>query len=48
MLIQTKRTPLSIPVSENDYIKKPLENKRGFLVYVYVLLIYCVFESLAC
>ena len=33
---------------KNDYIKKPLEIKRGFLVYVYVLLIYCVLESLAC
>jgi len=46
ILIQTKR-PLSILGSGNDYMKKPLEFKKGFLV-VYILLIYCVFESLAC
>ena len=33
---------------KNDYIKKPLEIKRGFLVYVYDLLICCVLESLPC
>ncbi len=33
---------------KNDYIKAPLEIKRGFLVYINVLLIYCILESFAC